>query len=323
MRSNILSLALGLMAPALIGCGDNGTASPDAKQPDGPSGPDADTFKGFDADEGGEVRVEYVRWSMGEAAARATAFGWKPTNPSFYDYLNLQGCTALPQLKQTWPMATNAEADRNYLDLGTVTIKGGPNDLVVNKNTMAGNDPFARSHPANEWYFKGAQPNVTVDAPMYLPEKTAFDVEFGGSADIPAQTFEDAIYMPADFELTVPASHATYPIPPYVLTSGDHTFSWTKPADMAPGNTRIDSLVAFTGAKGPVVICIEPNDGSMTIPKAMIDIARAEYPSGGTLARQTLVHQVRELKDNNGPTGRRIDFIGVWCYATAWIPVAP
>jgi hypothetical protein len=25
---------------------------------------------------------------------------------------------------------------------------------------------------------------------------------------------------------------------------------------------------------------------------------------------------VRELKDRNGPTGRRIDFVTVWCYAT-------
>ena len=65
---------------------------------------------------------------------------------------------------------------------------------------------------------------------------------------------------------------------------------------------------------GPIVACIEPADGSITMPKELVAIAKATSPNG-TLARQTLSHVVRELKDKDGNTGRRIDFVGVWCYA--------
>ncbi|HEY5936823.1 MAG TPA: hypothetical protein VIU61_19375, partial [Kofleriaceae bacterium] len=88
------------------------------------------------------------------------------------------------------------------------------------------------------------------------------------------------------------------------------------PADTPPAGFEILSLAGFTGPMGPVAACIEPNDGSITIPAALVDIARAAYPTGGTMARQTLTHQVKELVDANGPTGRRIDLITVWCYAT-------
>ena len=66
---------------------------------------------------------------------------------------------------------------------------------------------------------------------------------------------------------------------------------------------------------GPVVVCVEPTDGSVTVPRAMLDVVRTAYPAGGTLARQTLTHVVREEIVNGVHTGRRIDMIAVWCYA--------
>jgi len=95
------------------------------------------------------------------------------------------------------------------------------------------------------------------------------------------------------------------------------TFTWNVATDTPPaGTTTIWSLVGFTGANGPAVVCVEPNDGSVTVPAAMMDIARTAYPSGGSIARQTFSHQVKELIDADGKrTGKRIDFIGVWCYA--------
>lgn len=38
--------------------------------------------------------------------------------------------------------------------------------------------------------------------------------------------------------------------------------TWTTPASDPPGGYDIQSLIAFTGASGPAVLCIEPNDGS-------------------------------------------------------------
>jgi hypothetical protein len=146
-----------------------------------------------------------------------------------------------------------------------------------------------------------------------MTEKTKYDVIFTGSPDMRAQIFDDVIFVPADFALLTPGV-APFPIP----AATAQTFTWNVVPSSEPMGYEVQSLVAFTGPNGPAVLCVEKNDGSITVPAAMIDVARAKYPAGGTLARQTLTHVVRELVDANGPTGKRIDFLGIWCYATAF-----
>lgn len=314
MRSRILSLTLGLCIPGLIGCGDdtNGT-TPDASSVDAaPDGPER-MFKGYDADEAGEVRVEYVRFAGGNAATRVTSFVFKDSGSTkFFPYPNLRGCTNVVG-KMNWPLATNPAAERVYADPGKIIISGGPMNLEVARRTMMGTDPFGRTHPANSWnfHFPGG---MGTDGPTYLPEKAKLDVIFTGSADMPGQIYDDVLYMPADFALTTPGV-APFPIP----AGQAQTFSWTTPADSPPPGYEVMSLVAFTGPDGPAVLCIEPNDGSITVPADMIDVVRAKYPGGGTLARQTFTHVTREFVDRNGPTGRRLDFVAVWCYATGFV----
>jgi hypothetical protein len=312
MRTRILSLTACLLVPAMIGCGDdNNDNKMDAAPPDPDAAPPA--FKGFDADEGGEVRFEYVRFAGGNAGARMTAFAFKDSGATkYFPYPNLNGCTDVSN-KQVWPLATNDIATRQYYDIGKVIISGGPQPLEVPRRATMGNDPFGRTHPANGWNFHFGGGTAT-DGPTYQSEKARYDVIFTGSADFPGQIFDDVLYMPADFQLTTPGTT------PFAIPADmPQTFGWQVTDTNVPAGYTIQSLVAFTGANGPVVLCIEPNDGSITVPKEMINVARAKYPAGGTLARQTLTHVVRELKDKDGKgTGKRIDFISVWCYATAF-----
>ena len=325
MRTRIFCLTVGLVAPTLLGCGDDKTGI----NPDGPKPVDtvdADDFKGYNADEGGEIRHEYIYLSpMGGAPSlrtRSTTFLWEPGSIDFFTFANQNGCTDVrkDQTARFWPTAVNPLAERTYLDPGMVKFTGGPTPLEVGKWPAAmWVDPAGRDHPGAEVNVHFVPPPGAADGAMYLAEKTTMSVEFTGSAEIPAQTFTDVMYMPAAFEPTGAFACTGGPCPIVPLVAGtDITFTWTTPPVTPPAGFEILSLVAFTGGKGPAIVCVEPNDGSITVPAALVDAGRAYYPTGGTLARQTLTHEVRELVDNTGPTGRRIDFITIWCYATTF-----
>ena len=325
MNARFLGLTLGLSLAGIVGCGDDSstpatpdamvTPTPDAPPPT-PDAPPAPVFKGYDADEGGEVRMEYVRFASGTASTRVTNFLYSnPGTPRYHDYLNLNGCTDTTD-RSKWPFAMST--DRVYADPGEVLITGGPNTLTVPTRAVELKDPYGRVHPANKAQFHFGGSGGT-DGPTYLTEKTAYDVTFTGSADLPAQVFQDVMWMPADFALVSPGVE-----PNALVQNTPQTYTWTTPANGQPTGVEIQSLVAYTGANGPAVVCVEPNDGSITVPANLVDVARTAYPTGGTLARQTLTHVVRELVDENGPTGRRIDFVAVWCYATSFtVPAAP
>lgn len=327
MRQSLVYFVLG--TSLFAGCGDDGgTNTPpdapravDARDIDAPPPtPDGPTFKGYDANEGGEVRMEYIVFPNTNTGTRTTAFFYKDPGPTdFYEYLNLDGCTDMRDLTK-WPMATNPIADRDYYDVGPyIVATGGTAPLNIPKR-VAGADPFARSHPDQQWYFDPIASTDT-DGGILTPS-TLYDITLPGSTEFPGSFFEDVIYMPASFALT------NHPHSTPLVTAADTamTFTWEVNDTNVPAGTEVLGLVAFTGSGGPVVICVEPNNGgsdgvagSITVPAPMMNIVRAAIqgtPSRGTmLARQTLTHTVREMVDDNGPTGRRIDFLGVWCYA--------
>ncbi len=311
MRLRNLSMSLFLALGAIAGCGDDGNdlKRPDASEPP----PDAakPMFKNYDADEGGEVRIEYLRFGNGNAALRAGAFFYdNPGSTRFWPYMSLNGCTDT-STDMVWPTAASPIAERTYLDPGMVLVVGGPQTFSIPRRA-AGNDVLGRPHPADKWFFDPAVP-TDMDGPTFLTEKTRYDVVLTGSPNMPGQIFDDVLFMPAAFDVINPPLSTT----PFVIPAGmPQTFTWQTPPNNEPQGYEIQSLVAFTGPNGPAVICVEPNDGSITVPANMIDIARTKYPMGGTLARQTLTHVVRELVDKNGPTGKRIDFLTIWCYAT-------
>jgi hypothetical protein len=300
----------------LAACGDD-TPDTDIDAP-GPT-PDAPkpVFKKYDADEGGEVRIEYVKFGNGNAGIRAGAFFYdNPGTKRFWEYVNLNGCTD-SSTDMNWPTAANPIGERTYLDPGNVILSGGPQTFTIRRNAMMGPDVPGRVHPADKWFFDPAT-SADTDGGTFLAEKAKYDLIVTGSANMPAQVFDDVGYMPAAFDVISPALSAT----PFPIPAGmPQTFTWTTPASDPPPGYEISSLVAFiVPGQGPAVICVEPNDGSITVPANFIDIARAKIGANtGTLARQTLTHQVRELVDRNGPTGKRIDFLTIWCYATPFV----
>jgi len=341
MRTTVLSLTLGLTVTGLFACGDDSSNTPidapkmiDAPKPIDAAPDAAHVFKGFDADEGGEVRAEYIKFPNGAFSSRVTAFLYKDSGATkFFTYLSLNGCTDMTA-HDKWPMATNDITTRVYMDPGSVVITGGSQPLMVPRAAGTGGpppvlkDPFARVHPSNAAFFKSPTDanNVPInDGANFFTANTAQDVVFGGSADMPATVYDGAMFFPSDFALndTAHPHLGTVALP----AATDQTFTFQVVAANQPAGLEVLSLVAFTGPKGPAVVCIEPQDGSVTVPGAMIDVVRAFYPNSAgppqTIARQTLVHQVRELVDNNGPTGKRIDFIGVWCYAGTGFSTTP
>ena len=316
MRASIVSALLSLTTIGVLGCGGDDDPTPDAA-------PQPPAFKGFEADEGGEIRIEYVHLSpslTGGAASdglRAVAYLYKDAGSTkAFPLPNLNGCTDLTK-KANWPMAVNPLAERVYMDAGDIILNDGANAWTITKQTAQDTDFLARTHPANKWYFRFD----TSGAFQYLTKegKSAFDIVFTGSDEIPPQVLHNVPWMPAAFDVMTPGMEDV------TLPAGQPaTFTWTNPAQTGlPAGYVVLSLVALAGpnpSDGLAVLCVEPNDGSLTVPADMVNIARAKFPTGGVLARATFTHIPRELIGKDGPTGRRLDIVSTWCHAGLWKP---
>ena len=305
MRASIANVLLSLTTIGVLGCGGDDPITPDAAPP---------AFKGFEADEGGEIRLEYVHTGLGDGI-RAVAFIYKDAgSTNAFPLPSLNGCTDMTK-KANWPMAANPLPERVYMDVGDIILSDGTNAFTITKQTAEGTDFLSRTHPANKWYFRFD----TTTAFQYLTPtgKASIDVIFTGSAEVPPQVLKGVQWMPAAFDLTTPGFESVK-----VPANAPLTFTWTNPAQEGlPAGYVVLSLVALAGpnpSDGLAVLCVEPNDGSLTVPADMVNIARAKHPNGGTLARATFTHVPRELVDINGPTGRRLDVVTTWCHAIGW-----
>jgi len=322
MRSSIAFIALGFGIPAMFGCGGDDSSTPDA--------PAAATFKGYDADEGGEIRIEHVRLPTPTGqiinATRIVAYVLGTAGSTkFFSFPMVGGCTDTTN-KKNWPVATNPVGERVYLDPGNIIIQSptsatnaAPKQALTLPRVTEDNtgDFLARVHPANKWFSYntiGPMP----DGDVFLTPDAFLDVVITGSADMPGQVFHNVFWMPNDFPLTSPALTEKVEL----KANTPMTFKWTVPKQDKPADMQVVSLVGFVGGdpskEGPAVLCIELDDGEVTVPGNMIDVVRAKYPAGGIMARQTFTHVPKELIDKNGPTGRRIDLISTWCYANPY-----
>jgi hypothetical protein len=315
MRSSIVSVTLGLAISVTIGCGGDDSPSTDA-----PAGP---VFKGYDADEGGEIRIEHVRFTPTINATRIVAYMYaNPGTTKFFPFPTVPGCTDTTMKKQ-WPIATNPMTERQYLDPGDIILSSPKSRtdltakpaLTLPRQDKQGADFLARVHPANKWF---AYFNMT-DGDTFLTPDAFFDVIITGSADMPGQVFHNVAWMPNDFQLTTPAVGEAVTL----KANTPITFKWAVPTQDKPADMVVVSLVGFVGPpgldEGPAVLCIEPDDGEVTVPANMVDVVRAKYPQGGIMARQTFTHVPKELIDKNGPTGRRLDIISTRCYANQYM----
>jgi hypothetical protein len=323
-------------------CGDDGKPAGAIDAPKQIDAPGVD----LTSKEGGEVRLEYMTFTSTAAQqtrARATAFFYDGADGNgFHPFPNVPGCTDYtPNPPVRWPFVR--EASDQFLDVGTVTIEGGPQPLTVAPITPAkgscsvttATKCFQNSEcPATEtcmgatgnrdnlnrlytghWAFSGQAPgpNLNNMGPAFITGDATYTVKFGGSANFPATEFKDIIYVPGLWTPVSPAIDEN----PVLKADTPLTITYTTPANSnKPADHSINTLVFFVGAiDPPVVACIEEGtDGSITIPADMINLIRASAPTGGKFIRQHASHVVRELTDGTTHTNKRIDFIGIWCY---------
>lgn len=324
MRLTCFYLSLAGLA---CGSSNNNTTGADAAPPiDGsvPTDGAVSTFKGYNADEGGEVKLEYLLTTAGNQGGRVQRFVLKnPGTPAYHPFPVIGACNNEDAAQGLFPTAQNA--DRVYADPGVVIVS--PSDpaattppMELHPNAAAGTDSVGRMHPAGMYTVADAAGGPFVggtssSGSAYFTEKTLYDVTFTGSTDLPAQVFQKALYMPAKTTLLNPPI-GSFPVP----AATDQVITMTVPTDEdgLPTGANVHSIAAFAGPAGLSEFCVYDTTAghSVEITAAAADIIRAKYPTGGTMARMDSAHVVQELTDFNGPTGRRVDFIAQWCNST-------
>src|ERR1041385_7124445 len=106
MRSSFANVALGFAVSSVIGCGNDPKPATDAAVDAAPdAGPPA--FKGFGADEGGEIRFEHIRFAPGVNGTRVSAFLYKTAGPTrYFPFPTAPSCLDT-SARDKWPLATN------------------------------------------------------------------------------------------------------------------------------------------------------------------------------------------------------------------------
>jgi uncharacterized protein YaiE (UPF0345 family) len=303
------SLALGGAA-----CGDD---SPRTPAPSDPVDANGDFVLGPDSPEGGEVRLEYVDLTPEaglderDTGTRVTAFFIRSMTPDHFPAPAAGRCVDL-SADQSWPTAQAEDAD--YIDVGEVTISGGPETLVVPEGTATA-DPLGRVHArdgvAEPWRFSFG----TDDTETYITPDTSYTVTLGGSSEWPTQTFTDALTMPADFDFIAPAAEAFELTPDQPI---EITWEVATTTSLGEGESVIGLVDVLVPGQGPVVACAQdPDTGSVTIPAELVNRV-ISFGAAGTIARQTVVHRRLELSNEDDVKGRRLDLIGVWSHVTPW-----
>lgn len=319
-------MSIGLAA--MVGCGDDdggGSDDPDAAPdeadatPDDPdAAPDEVTVFG---PEGGEFRLEYIVIDDGTIITRVTAFGMKDAGsgetPDRFPLPPIPGCWDLTD-DSIWPVAQSSDAD--YIDFGTVVVTGdfsGVDEIVIPKVDQSGGDVadgVGRTH--EEYNFRLDFDN----ADTVFQGDSTYSVLLGGSDEWPAQAYDMKVYMPPAFDLIDPA------LGEVVMIEEDTPLTLTWEATEVDDHEVISAVAFATPADGPTIVCAEiGNDGEIVIPAEEINKVVALVGEGNqaTIARQTAVHEIAELTNGDDVSGRRIDLLSIWCYATTFEVAVP
>jgi hypothetical protein len=290
-----------------LGCGDDKNAPP---------APDAEEDL-YQFDEGGESRVEYqeiLTMAGPIKKARATAFFWKAKTPARYPFANIPGCTKMDG-DDRFPLGMGTS--HTYLDVGEVTYSGGGTPLAnIPLGPNPGVDGLFRPHDGHWRFFQDNNAG-----PTYFGKFDAlYDLQFGGSAEWPAQTLTGVHYMPSNWQLGTPGF-----MPVMLQANTPLTITYTTDPEVNhPEGTTLNMIAALLVPTngGLVVECIQEGaegfSGSITIPADMVDHARA-LGSSGLLARAHVSHILKELYNGETHTHQRVDFFTIWCYVTPWM----
>ena len=281
--------------------------------------------------EGGMVIFEYIGFSAGIQAglgfpakivrniSHFTSAGGDDhvfLTPGSGDGTNgLDECNNVSADDITWP--ANDVSVQTHVNVGTLTISGGTEDLVIEPN-LSGTDAemtdmISRLH-SGAWY-----QTINPEFQDYLVEDGYHTVAMSGSDDYPATTYEDILYMPnamtmtshtTDFSIDRPAGGFTEPL----------TVTWDSGANAnQPEGNEILSLVMLVDGTGTNIVefCVTINDGEFVIPAEVLEEFHAEQPAGGALLVGNVSHNLGRFDDGE-VNDRRIDFLGMWCEAMAF-----
>jgi len=347
-----------VLALSTYACGDDDDddtgETPDAAADDGSGDPDA----GSDVDaavgprdpaitdfEGGQLLVEYITldedlraaYSLPEgvnSVARFMGYFVGDQTPQSNPLPAVSADETCVNLYDTdgWPLGPYDGQDRAELDVGEVTVTGlnsaGDEVSTVVTRTEDSADNWQRGH---DLFYQ----NIPPDAANYLAPDTTYTVEMSGSADYPAATYEDVIYIAGEYELGISPALNDEDIG--LSTTADTLITWTQPK--TPNQNQPDNLFgglltvivlgdANTGA--PVMLCPVPASNEeflITAEQVASFRASVEARNGkgsaerAILLRNNFSHIMGWV--NNGTDGapydpanaRRIDFLGVQCAA--------
>ncbi|MEO7733669.1 MAG: hypothetical protein ABIY55_22080 [Kofleriaceae bacterium] len=230
-------------------------------------------------------------------------------------------CTNLATTKG-WPAYVGSP--HTDIDVGTLTITGknaaGTDvSIVVPRGTTA-TDQLNRPH---DIFYQFLAP----DADALLKSDSFYTVKFGGVAGgMPATTFNDAIYLSADYPGVMnPGIEDNGPL----IAGTDFPVSWTPPTPVnkpPAGNLVGGDVLGVTWlidlAGAPTHVCIVPASvGHFTIPGAAISEYKTIAAARGLpidkviMLRNAIAHQLVRLPTTDSANQRRVDMVTLACWA--------
>ena len=250
--------------------------------------------------EGGEVRLEYVYQKDAEVEIRSSAWfareqtpesrPW-PRPPADWNEAGPVMCSDMTG-NTIWP--SGDPETRVYADVGEwVRYSGGGHEYELPRLMDAQDDALNNVHDIGY---------ITQLMPADVPVDTEYSVELAGSSEVEATTYENALYLPPDYEVTFPNMKETVLVP----TGEDFPLIWDAPENV---DEYEFAFVSFGDQVDPMIYCIGPNSGSMEIPSELIDT----LPAGGQILHGVFSHRVETIND------RRLDFLGINCQLSEFI----
>ncbi len=310
------SLLIPLLLASTTACGDDsGSNSPDAC-------PNGDCGVAITDPDGGNIIFEYIyvdselQAGLGlptNTATRIMAYFMSAQTPES-SALPMGGkCVSLDTIKG-WPMRYGMP--HTDLDVGTFAMKGkntaGTDTTISLAKMMNTRDNIGRPHDV---FYQHISPNAGAN----LKFDSSYDAVFGGTADFPATTLPNALFLPADYAIGTPALEDNGPLRP----TADYTVTWT-PATSSnlPAGDEVLGLVWLIDSNGsPSHLCVtQHSTGTFTIPKEtiadykVISTARGSNPNKVILSRQAVDHRLSRLPNTAAGNNRRIDMLGITCW---------
>jgi hypothetical protein len=280
---------------------------------------------GLNEPEGGQIIFEYIYFDTELQAAfelpqgvttahRVMAYFMNSHSPQINPLPTPGVCNNL-EATRGWPLFVSNQSE--HLDVGTLTIKGkneaGADISTVVPKQGEGIDQIGRAHPI---FYQ----NVVAPAGDFIRPDAKYTVEFSGSDKVAATTFTDTILMANTFDVMSPGLEDDGPL----VAGTDFPVRWTPSQSPNIGSdTEVLGITWLVDATGkPTHMCPTlHSQGEFTIPGAAITEFRAIAQARGVtpdkmiLLRNSIVHTLERLPNNDNANERRIDMLSVMCWA--------